>query len=159
MSNQDQIPDGNQNFIRALSEEISEIKTNTCQTKSSIESVDSKFEKRKIQDDLINRKLDNLQQAVSNIPAIEEKRVVIFPEFANYNFYRIFFINMFVWLAVMVIAIVFFSKLFPLLKGDGHRYKKAWKELYNAAGKKEQYHMDSILFYTHGVKLDSIGEK
>lgn len=159
MSTQDQIPEGSQNFMRVLSEEISEIKTNTYDTKSGIESVESKFEKRKVQDAVTHRKLDDIQLAVSNIPTIEEKRIVLFPEFANYNFYRIFFSNMFIWLAIMVISIVFLNKLFPLLKGDGHRYKNAWQELYSAAGKKEQYHMDSILFYTHGVKLDSIGKK
>ena len=98
-------------------------------------------------------------EAIGNLPKVEEKRVMIFPEFSDYNFSKIFFRNMFMWAAIAVISIVFLNKLFPLLKGDAHRYKKAWKELYKSKLQKEKFTMDSVLFYGKGVELDSIGKK
>lgn len=149
------MPEGSQNFMRALSEEISEIKSNTSETNSGLESVNSKLEHRDNHDNVVDQKLEEIHKAIKKVPITEQKRIMLFPEFADYEFYKIFFIAT----AITVFAIVVFTKLLPVFKSDGHRYKEAWKELYDSAGKKEQYRMDSILFYTHGVKLDSIGKK
>lgn len=156
---QEPMQEGNQNFIKALSEEIAEIKDITGQTNTDIKSVENKVEKNILHGSIANRKLDNILEAIGNLPKVEEKRVMIFPEFSDYNFSKIFFRNMFMWAAIAVISIVFLNKLFPLLKGDAHRYKKAWKELYKSKLQKEKFTMDSVLFYGKGVELDSIGKK
>lgn len=159
MQNQDQIPEGSQNFMRALSEEISEIKNNTAETNSGIESINSKLEQGDIHDKVVDHKLEEIHKAIKKVPITEQKRIMLFPEFADYEFYKTFFPTMFIATAITVFAIVIFTKLLPIFKDDGHKYKKAWKELYSAAVKSEKYRMDSILFYTHGVKLDSMAQK
>lgn len=60
------------------------------------------------------------------------------------------------WPVILVIAILLITKTYSFFKGDAQRCKEAWQQMYNAAGSKKQHEMDSILFYGHGVGLDSI---